>query len=130
MSANVLESILSHQPLEVSILFHNMCSVQVVDVGALHTESNVNLATAEEGSPPLDGERDTLVLSSVFLAHLVEPNLLDDLQPEHRAAPLAMGLQLHGYHVTHHRLQAHCLASEGQPHFSELLNVVCCYLWR
>lgn len=76
---HVLEGVFCHESLQVSILLNDVRRLQVVDVSALHAESNEDLSSHIEPTPALYRERDTLVLSPELITHLLEADLLDDL---------------------------------------------------
>ena len=76
---HVLEGVFGHEALQVSVLLNDMRRLQVVNVGALHAESNKDLSSHIESTPALYRERDTLVLSPELVTHLLEADLLDDL---------------------------------------------------
>lgn len=122
MSSYVLEGILSHEPLEVSILLDDVGCVQVVDVSALHAKSYENLPMHVETTPPFNTERYTLVFRSEFVAHLREADLLDYLKTVNRAATLAVTFELFRHQVAHHCLQSHGLTGKTEPHSSKSLD--------
>jgi len=122
VSSYILEGILSHESLEVTVLLDDVGGVEVVNIGALHAQGHEDLAAHKESAPALDAERDTLVLCPKLVAELLEANLLDDLETIDRAAPMAVHLELLGNQVTHHSFEPHCLPGKGKPHSSEALD--------
>lgn len=126
VSSYILESVLRHEPLEVTILLNDVSGVEIVDVGALHAESDKDLTALVETTPSLDSEGDALMLCPKLLAKLRKPDLLDDLETVDRAAALAVRLQLPGHQVAHHGLEPHGLSCKRKPHEPELLDVRLC----
>jgi hypothetical protein len=112
VSSDVLEGILSHEPLEVSILLDDVGCVEVVNVSALHAEGYENLPMHIETTPALDAERYTLVFCSELVAHLRETDLLDYLKTVNRTATLAVTLELFRHQVADHCLQSHGLTGK------------------
>ena len=80
MSANVLEGVLCHQPLQVLVLLKDVSGVEVVEVGALHAPCDEDLVPLVESPPLLDCERYSLVFVTVPVAYLLEAYLLYHLE--------------------------------------------------
>lgn len=136
MLADILEGVFCHEALQVSVLLDDMGRLKVVDVGALHTESDEDLPAYIEPPPALHREEDTLVLCPKLLTYLLEANFLNDLETIDGLAPQTLRCKLLGDQVSDHGLQPHSLPSEGKPHAGELLHMVqreaCWYrpVWR
>ena len=100
----MLESILSHQGLQLNVLVVQLACLKVVNVRALHAQSDENLILLIIPPPTGLCKGYTHIISPVLLSNCLEIDFLDNLQPILLLAFLAFRSQFFLYDVCHHEL--------------------------
>ena len=101
-----------------------MSSVEVIHVGALHTQRHEDLVAFVESAPEFYRERDSLIVYDEFFLNLLETNFLDHLKSKHRLASLAMRLHVACNDVCNLDFELNRLSCKAQPHPRQSLDVV------
>lgn len=116
--------IVCHPGLKLGVGGAHLTRQDIVDVGALHTESGKELLSLVKAAPSLFSERDSHVGQAEVARYRVEVNLLDHLQTELLVAFLALLFHVPLHYVCYHELESHRLTSPIDPSLSHAKHVV------